>query len=225
MSEPLSEEIALERGRRMALVWRKDVLQPSELAAMRGRLLRARQRHAVASRRLLALAIAAIALLAWGAWAAQSTLRARAPVHPAIVPPAASRLHSMLRPAHTPEPSEPVVALDVYALPLINEPARPTASAHAQSSAEQPEPRRRAAWTRAAEALNRGDTEAADKALEELTAEGSEESRDAAWLARAQTWVASGQPERARPVLIKLAASGATPLIRKRAAQTLSRMK
>jgi hypothetical protein len=80
------------------------------------------------------------------------------------------------------------------------------------------------AWTRAEAALARGDRAEADRALAELSTHEQPAVRDAAALSRAQLWMAAGQAERARPVLERLSARGATAIVRKRAADLLGKM-
>jgi hypothetical protein len=79
------------------------------------------------------------------------------------------------------------------------------------------------AWQRAVEALRRDDFTAADQAFDELRRSPDGATRDAARLARAQLWIAHGWGTAVRPVLEDLAASGATALVRQRAAEFLSR--
>jgi hypothetical protein len=79
------------------------------------------------------------------------------------------------------------------------------------------------AWARAVEALRRDDFDAADQAFDELRRSPDAPTRDAARLARAQLWIAHGWGAAARPVLEDLAASGATSLVRQRAAEFLAR--
>lgn len=77
------------------------------------------------------------------------------------------------------------------------------------------------AWRRAASAFEKHDSLAADRALEELTAGADANTRDAAWLARAQLWISDGARDKAVPVLQRLATDGATAIIRKRAQDLL----
>jgi hypothetical protein len=79
------------------------------------------------------------------------------------------------------------------------------------------------AWERAVEALRRDDFTAADQAFDELRRSPDGATRDAARLARAQLWIAHGWGTAVRPVLEDLAATGATALVRQRAAEFLSR--
>lgn len=94
--------------------------------------------------------------------------------------------------------------------------ASPTAAARFPSTS---------AWERANAALERGDRVEAERALGELAVSSDAATRDAATLARAQLWVSSGELERARPVLGRLSRSGATALVRERAAALLQRMR
>lgn len=79
------------------------------------------------------------------------------------------------------------------------------------------------AWARAAVALREDNFEEADRAFDELCKSADPSTRDAARLARAQLWVSRGREAAVRPILEQLAQSGATPLIRQRAAETLYR--
>ncbi len=76
-------------------------------------------------------------------------------------------------------------------------------------------------WERAAKALAAGNWEGADKAFNELDQSHDAHARDAAALARAQLWIANGRGAEVKPILLRLAAQGATPLIRRRAAALL----
>jgi hypothetical protein len=79
------------------------------------------------------------------------------------------------------------------------------------------------AWARAADALRENDFADADRAFDELCRAPDAPTRDAARLARAQLWIANGRGAEVRPVLVDLAATGATALVRQRAAELLSR--
>ena len=79
------------------------------------------------------------------------------------------------------------------------------------------------AWARAAEALRLNDFAAADRAFSDLGHAPDAATRDAARLARAQLWIAHGRAKEVTPVLQDLAATGATPLVRQRAAEFLAK--
>jgi hypothetical protein len=79
------------------------------------------------------------------------------------------------------------------------------------------------AWARAAEALRSDDFVAADQAFNQLGHDSDAATRDAARLARAQLWIAHGRAAEVRPVLEDLASTGATALVRQRAAEFLNR--
>ena len=79
------------------------------------------------------------------------------------------------------------------------------------------------AWARAAVALREDDFDAADRAFDELGRSSDPATRDAARLARAQLWISRGREAAVRPVLEQLAQSGATALVRQRAAEFLYR--
>jgi hypothetical protein len=80
-------------------------------------------------------------------------------------------------------------------------------------------------WARVAQALSASDWLRADKALLELVATADPATRDAAELARAELWIAHGHGAALRANVERLAASGYTPLIRKRAARLLERLR
>jgi hypothetical protein len=73
-------------------------------------------------------------------------------------------------------------------------------------------------WQRAALAMRRGDLVTAQSELQSLVHAGGE-SRDAAELTLAQLWLSSGQVERARVVLGRLAREGSTAYVRRRAGE------
>lgn len=79
-----------------------------------------------------------------------------------------------------------------------------------------------AAWTRVAAALRDGDRNQAELELGRLAAGQDAHAADAARLARAQLWLVRGERERAVPELLALSRSGASPLIRQRAAEALA---
>jgi hypothetical protein len=79
-------------------------------------------------------------------------------------------------------------------------------------------------WKRVARALSVSDWTRADQALSELSSTADPATRDAADLARAELRIAHGEGTALRPELARLARSGATALIRKRAARLLQRV-
>lgn len=81
------------------------------------------------------------------------------------------------------------------------------------------------AWTRAAEALRRGDRSEAEQALGELSRSADPATSDAALLAQAELDLGAGSSERAVVVLRWLAERGATPFVRTRARQILAEKK
>ena len=81
------------------------------------------------------------------------------------------------------------------------------------------------AWTRAAEALRRGDNSAAEQAFGELSSSADPSTRDAALLAQAELDLGAGSSSRALVVLGWLAERGATPYVRTRARQILAEKK
>jgi hypothetical protein len=80
-------------------------------------------------------------------------------------------------------------------------------------------------WSRVSRALASKDWTTADRALAELGASLDPATRDAAELARAQLWMAHGNGERFRSTLERLARSGATALVRRRAAGLLEQLR
>jgi hypothetical protein len=81
------------------------------------------------------------------------------------------------------------------------------------------------AWTRAAEALRRGDHSGAEQALGELSRSADPGTRDAALLAQAELDLGAGSSGRALVVIRWLAERGATPFVRMRAQQILAEKK
>lgn len=79
-------------------------------------------------------------------------------------------------------------------------------------------------WARVAQALSEKDWSGADRALNDLSSNGDPTTRDAADLTRAELSIARGEAGRLRPLVERLARSGATGLIRKRAAALLDRL-
>lgn len=80
------------------------------------------------------------------------------------------------------------------------------------------------AWMRAAEALRRGDTAAAEAALERLSQSPRTATRQAAELALAQLWFSGGQRQRAKPLLVRLAEQAEAPVVRRRARELLAEL-
>jgi hypothetical protein len=76
-------------------------------------------------------------------------------------------------------------------------------------------------WEAVSRALRASDNTAADSALARLAASDDAQTRDAARLARAQLWLSWGRGAAARAELEDLAATGARPIIRARARETL----
>jgi len=239
-----------ERRRRLAIVWRADVpTSQEELTARRVLARRWTPSEHVWSRRYgLSMAAVAIILVGLGALAAERVFHrgsATAPRPevagglelpapsmpmssngpsplPATTPgtntvPASSPSAMMLNPVFKSAQLQGPIA-SVTVTDLASSQSAPIAAAPAPSGSSAG----RGAWVRAADALERGDSEAADRALAELASGDNANERDAASLARAQNWVAAGQRDRARPVLLRLATAGATPWIRTRAAELLA---
>jgi hypothetical protein len=102
----------------------------------------------------------------------------------------------------------------------IGERAEARAASNVPTTAGDPKVER--AWARAADALRRDDFDTADSAFADLGRSTDAATRDAARLARAQLWMAHGRGAAVRPVLVELAARGATALVRQRAAEFLA---
>ncbi len=79
-------------------------------------------------------------------------------------------------------------------------------------------------WVVAAKAMRSGDYATAERAFEQLATSSDPQPRDEARLARAQVWLAEGRVSVARPELSTLAATGATSLVRQRAADALRKI-
>jgi hypothetical protein len=78
-------------------------------------------------------------------------------------------------------------------------------------------------WARVAQALAVGDFTTADAALRALSESGEASARDAAALSRAELWMARGNGALVTSTLERLAETGQTPFIRRRAAELLAR--
>jgi hypothetical protein len=132
---------------------------------------------------------------------------------------------------HTTQAAEPRVAVPVVqAAPsdvgpsAASGPAPGTARASLPPVAVPEIPSAVGPWSRVAEALAAGDYGEADRALASLGGDRDATTRDAAELARAELWIARGAGAGFRPSLERLAASGQTPLIRRRAAALIERL-
>ncbi len=99
--------------------------------------------------------------------------------------------------------------------------APPAPQAVPQDSPSQTDGPAPSPWVVAAAAMRSGDYAAAEAAFNELARSPDPSTRDAARLARAQVLVARGRAAEARPELRDLSIDGATPRVRKRAAEAL----
>jgi hypothetical protein len=106
---------------------------------------------------------------------------------------------------------KPELAADVPPAPSVTE--KPSAAPPADGP-----------WARVAQALSASDWTSADRALVELCSASDPATRDAATLARAELWIAHGQGASFRASVERLAQTGFTPLIRRRAARLLERL-
>jgi hypothetical protein len=223
----LETAIAAEQMRRIWRVWVSTRPSDSAVRCAIQRLLHSPpRRRSFAPQAMLAWA-AAGALLGVALCAGASPIaRAVDLLTPASPPPLARIVEKDVRrplrgrPAHVERPEELTPTAPLSPVPL---PAKQghlsTATATRVSRGE------RSAWHDAARALEQNDHPRAERALAELSASPDQPTRDAAELARAQLWVSRGKPDQARPVLEWLAVRGATPLIRRRAAEILSSMR
>lgn len=135
----------------------------------------------------------------------------------------------------------PVEAPQAEARPGAAVPPRARSAApseHAEALAKEPEPAPAPSeemaeappgpadgpWARVARALSASDWQRADAALVELMNTADPATRDAAELARAELFIAHGRGGAFRPSVERLAQSGYSPLIRKRATRLLERL-
>jgi hypothetical protein len=132
-------------------------------------------------------------------------------VAPAPVTSQAPRsVRSQPQPATEPASAEPAIDPPHVVTAAVPETPRvPTAAAAS-------------GWATAAEAMRSGKVQEADRAFADLSFSADPRERDAAKLARAELWMANGHAAEARPILAELAATGATPLVRKRAQALLA---
>jgi hypothetical protein len=72
--------------------------------------------------------------------------------------------------------------------------------------------------------MRAGDYATAERAFDDLVRSPDVKTRDEARLARAQLWIATQRSGRARPELDSLSTTGASPLVRARAADALRGM-
>ncbi|HEX8796166.1 MAG TPA: hypothetical protein VF765_34690 [Polyangiaceae bacterium] len=235
----MSDPWLVERARRMRETWLAVEPTGAEIAAARAKMMRAK----VARRRrrvVPAAAAFAIVLAAATAFAGVTSgvlrrvlasMHALAPAAPAAVTgaPTAGSAAPAMRAATTAmtasaPPAEPAT-IDPETLPIATDPV-PTAAVRAVGSGSTAPTgsgmtRPTGGWGAAAEALRTGDYATADRAFGDLSASPDARTRDEARLARAQVWVAQGRTAEARRELAQLAASGATPLVRTRAADMM----
>ena len=220
-----------EQMRRVAEEWRTLEPTVAEVAAARARFATRTPRRRGA--RVMPGTVALAIVLAGSAAFAGARVVWRhvvAPAPAALEAPqdrgGSARAKPAGRPALTgvvvaPEPSVEVgpATIDVNDLPPA--PLSPPAS--------HPSPPPRAvvapsAWNEAAEAMRSGNYPRAERAFDELARTGNQRTRDEARLARAQVWIARGRTAEARPELVGLAATGATPVVRQQAAEALRSM-
>jgi hypothetical protein len=80
-------------------------------------------------------------------------------------------------------------------------------------------------WARVAQALALRDFDRADEALRALQSSSDVITRDAASLSRAEIWIARGSGSSVAATVQRLARSGSTPFIRRRATELLTRLR
>ena len=220
----LETAIAAEQMRRIWRVWVSTPPSDSAVRCAVQRLLhRPARRRSAAPQAMLAWA-AAGALLGVALCAGASPIaRAVDLLTPQSPPPLARIVEKDVRRSLRGRPAQ-VERPDQRTLDAPPSPVPPPAKQVRLSTAKATSVSRgeRSAWHDAARALEQNDHARAERALAELGASPDQPTRDAAELARAQLWVSRGKPDQARPVLERLALRGATPLIRRRAAEILS---
>ena len=219
-----------ERMRRVADEWRTLEPTPAEVAAARARFVARtpRRRGARVMPGTVALAIVLAGSVAFAG--ARVVWRHAVASGPAVVqtpdPGGSARIRPAGRPALPGAAVEPVPSVEVGPAAIdVND--LPPAPLSPPSSRPSPQPGAVVApngWNEAAEAMRSGNYPRAERAFDELVRTGNERTRDEARLARAQVWIAQGRTTEARPELVGLAATGATPLVRKQAAEALRSM-
>jgi len=245
-----SEAIERARRLRMARVWLASEPTEAEVVAARSRFF-ARGRHRRRGRSL-SLVLTFAALLVGGAAFASARLYAihdAAPSPVGATAPSrvtAARAPSAAVPARPPLASGAAAPPETAAVPVEDLPVASATTAPADpkvptpavrvTRAEGSATRMRAStpaaapssapnpWVEAADAMRRGDHATAERAFGTLIASGDPHVRDEARLARAQIWVADGRIAEARPELERLAATGATVLVRDSARDALAKL-
>ncbi|HEX4340504.1 MAG TPA: hypothetical protein VH062_31565 [Polyangiaceae bacterium] len=249
-----TDDTELELRERLGRVWRESAPANSDVVELRARLLRRGRRPRRSRRKMIAVGIvqglmfggATLAAAAWVAGIPMPVFGHRAsvsvpaqvesaprrspapvagdvvvvPVPAGDVPTAA--FDDQVAPAHHDEPkrarpqNSPAVAPSSVAATTEN-------AAPAESAAP-PENAAGGPWARVAEALSNKDYARAEQSLGELTVSTDPTTRDAAELARAELRIARGQGGSLRPDVERLSQTGATALIRRRAARLLERL-
>jgi hypothetical protein len=120
--------------------------------------------------------------------------------------------------------SSKVAPRPVADTPSRSQAAVPVVPAPSAAAPGSEAPNTGAAWTHVAEALAAQDYDRAEAALKGLAANGDPATRDAASLSRAELWIARGSGGAVRHDVERLSREGRTPLIRRRAAELLSRI-
>lgn len=243
--EPGEGPIDVERMRRIAATWQAQQPTRQEVAAARARFA---TRARAGRQARVAPGVVAVAIVLTGAAAFASTrVIAFRAARLAVVAaerdssfvegrakPAVAKRRSALPPklpskddTTPPASSDAVVAVEdlpVARLPLPPQalPAPPkVALPEVRPSASPLSGKPVSGWIDAAAALRAGDYARAEQMFGEIARSADTRTRDEARLARAQVWLAQGRRSEAEPELEDLAGSGATPLVRQRAAQAI----
>jgi hypothetical protein len=241
--EPGEGPIEVERMRRIAASWHAEEPTRHEVAAARMRFA-TRARAGRQARVAPGVVAAAIVLTGAAAFASTRVIAFRARLAVAAAErdspsvegrskPAVVKRRSALAPklpskddTTPPASSDAVVAVEDLpvarpALPPQAPPAQPRAASPERPSASPPSGKPGTGWIDAAAALRAGDYVRAEQMFGEIARSADARTRDEARLARAQVWLAQGRRSDAEPELEELAGSGATPLVRQRAAQAI----
>jgi hypothetical protein len=170
-------------------------------------------------RRRTAYAAALVAVAAAGSAAAGTYYAVHNAPEPAPRPIAArpSGQVTPARRAHVPSSAAELPQPIAPALPPPQAARTGAPVARSEPPAAPASPSARALWAEAADALRRGDRARAERALGQLTSTRDDVTRDSAELALIELWMKSGQDDRCRASLGRLAASAATPALRSRA--------
>jgi hypothetical protein len=241
--KPEEGQIEVERTRRIAAAWHAEEPTREEMAAARVRFA-TRARTGRQARVAPGVVAAAIVLTGAAAFASTRVIALRtarlavaaAERDPSGVegrsrPPVVKRRGVLpSKDDTTPLPASSARVVAVEDLPVARPPLAPqalpvqprVASPEVRPSAPPPSGKLGSGWIDAAAALRAGDYARAEQMFGEIARSPDARTRDEARLARAQVWLAQGRRSEAEPELEDLAGSGATPLVRQRAAQAIA---